>query len=361
MRWFLLTLTALAWLASAGPSDAATPSRTGQDRELRASLRLPTFQLDNPLLKPWPLLDRFENPSVESRPASARFLAGPWGMARWSHPSWSMLRLEPFAAAMMPWADSLQKDAASWAASEPQGEPRLSLVLWTPSGDRPSSPPDLSVFGSSLVAPSTCVRSPVRFARYGAEYDRFSLLACNGSVAGDAIDRLSVMLRPVGVSRPALPLPDAPDDESASVGEWIPSIRLVHPRLVWLAQQIANEFPGRALYVVSGYRRGEHEGLHGKGRALDLSVIGLPKEELYRFCRTLPDVGCGYYPHHEFVHVDVRPTGTGKAYWVDDSQPGQPSHYVDSWPEVEQGGAAVWDAWRESLPASPPAASNPSR
>ena len=229
VRSFLLTFILLASIAWTGASEAGPPARTARDRELRASLRLPTFQLDNPLLKPWPLLDRFENPSIESRPASVRFLAGPWGMTRWSNPSWTMLRLEPFAASMMPWAESLQSEGESWATAQPAGEVRLSLVLWTPTAERPSAPPDLSVFGSSLVAPSTCVRHPVNFLRHGAESDRFSLLACNGSIAREAIDRLSVMVRPVGVKRPALPLPDAPDDESAAADEWMPSIRLLRP------------------------------------------------------------------------------------------------------------------------------------
>jgi hypothetical protein len=136
----------------------------------------------------------------------------------------------------------------------------------------------------------------------------------------------------------------------------MPSIRLVQPRLLWLVQQIANAYPGRSIYVVSGYRPGEHEGQHNKGRAIDLSVMGVDKEDVFRLCRRLPDVGCGYYPHSNFVHVDVRSTGTGNAYWVDDSQPGEPSHYVDSWPGVVESGAACWDGWRER-PAAGAAAS----
>jgi hypothetical protein len=185
------------------------------------------------------------------------------------------------------------------------------------------------------------LRKPITFVRYGAETDKFSLLACDGSIAPDAIDRLSVVARPVNIPRPELPLRDAPDPQ-ATHGEWEPSIKLVNPRLLWIVQRISDSFANRPIYVISGYRRGEHEGMHGQARGLDMLVMGVSKEKLYAFCRTLQDVGCGYYPNHDFVHVDVRPTGTGKAFWIDASQPGQPSEYVDGWPGVESKGALSW-------------------
>jgi hypothetical protein len=54
---------------------------------------------------------------------------------------------------------------------------------------------------------------------------------------------------------------------------------------------------------------------------------------------TLKDVGCGYYPFHPFVHIDVRPATPKPVYWVDTSLPGEPSKYVDSWPYVVESGA----------------------
>jgi hypothetical protein len=44
------------------------------------------------------------------------------------------------------------------------------------------------------------------------------------------------------------------------------------------------------------------------------------------------DTGCGYYPNSSFVHVDVRQPGTGHVAWIDASGPGEPPHYVASWP-----------------------------
>ena len=122
----------------------------------------------------------------------------------------------------------------------------------------------------------------------------------------------------------------------------MPSIKLVHPRLVWLVAQIAKAFPGRTFYIVSGYRIGAHEGKHGEARGLDLSVAGIPNDQLYKFCRKQHDAGCGYYPNHNFVHVDVRPEGSGGSYWIDVSLPGEKSVYVDSWPGVEEKPGANW-------------------
>lgn len=85
---------------------------------------------------------------------------------------------------------------------------------------------------------------------------------------------------------------------------------------------------------MSGYRRDGHDSFHRRARALDLSVAGVPNESLFSYCRTLNDVGCGYYPHHSFIHVDVRAFGTGHPMWIDVSEPGAPSQYVDSWPGI---------------------------
>ena len=75
---------------------------------------------------------------------------------------------------------------------------------------------------------------------------------------------------------------------------------------------------------------------------MDLAVFNVPNAALFKLCRTLDDVGCGYYPNSRFVHVDVRRPGTGHAFWIDESAPGEPSHYVDAWPGVVDSGALVW-------------------
>jgi uncharacterized protein YcbK (DUF882 family) len=120
-------------------------------------------------------------------------------------------------------------------------------------------------------------------------------------------------------------------------------VRLLHPRLLWILQRIGEAFPKRTISILSGYRRDAREtSPHRMGRALDITVRGLPKEQLFAYCMTLKDVGCGYYPYHPFIHVDVRPFGSPKVYWVDASEPGERAKYVDEWPGVVEGGALVW-------------------
>lgn len=196
-----------------------------------------------------------------------------------------------------------------------------------------------------------CRRRPVLFLRFGAENDKFELVHCDGSTAFEALDRLSILARPPGVDRPAGDLlPDDVDDAAWSRRrEWSTGLRVVHPRLVWVMQKIADAFPWKAIYIYSGYRPNAevndgsgHQSLHASGRALDISVYNVPKEELFKVCQELKDVGCGFYPNLPFVHVDVRPAQTGKAFWIDTSGAGEPANYVDSWPGVVESGGLSW-------------------
>ena len=94
----------------------------------------------------------------------------------------------------------------------------------------------------------------------------------------------------------------------------------VDPRTLSLVYRIQIHFGVPEVRVVSGYRvpkPGSHSN-HGKGRAMDLVVPGVPDEEVARFARELGFVGVGIYPTSQFVHVDVRPRSY---FWVDFSGP----------------------------------------
>lgn len=223
---------------------------------------------------------------------------------------------------------------SSWA-------PRFSLTwsLGQSLGDVAPEPEWLSV---NMRAPCPKWRAPrpVSLARYdGAEQVTLPLIDCDGGVAPNAIDVVSALARAPGVPRPELPLPLEPSDD-AGPGEWLPHVKLIDPRLIWVLQQVAQAFPRRTLYIMSGYRQNGHTGFHGKGKAIDLFVVGVPNEQLFSLCRGLRDVGCGYYPNNKFVHIDVRPYGTDRVLWVDDSQPGTPSHYLDGYEGVLEPGRA---------------------
>jgi hypothetical protein len=106
-------------------------------------------------------------------------------------------------------------------------------------------------------------------------------------------------------------------------------------------QAVADRFPGKTITLVSGYRPASKGSLHASAQAFDIRVDGVTNETLVAFCKTMKDTGCGYYPNSFFVHVDVRPTGSGHVYWIDVSGPGEKPVYVKSWPPP--------------LPAAPPA------
>lgn len=296
-----------------------------------------------------PMLRLYAEPSVETPSAAWRFAWGPWGLSRWGGSMPRELRLELRTSEDLSWTPPDPHARWGLAHARPWANDAWSV-------QQSFAGADDGYFGTTDAPPSfwsyrgwtdawtipECKRAPVRFTRYQSESEEIVLLDCDGSVSSEAVDRLSVMARPPGVDRPELPLPDRPSPD-ANEGEWVPSVRLLNPRLVWLVQQLANAYPGRGIYIVSGYRTGAYEGVHGQGRALDLHVMGVANERVYRTCRKLRDVGCGYYPNHNFVHVDVRPAGTGSRYWIDVSEPGRPSRYVDSWPGVESGGWGKFD------------------
>jgi len=112
--------------------------------------------------------------------------------------------------------------------------------------------------------------------------------------------------------------------------------QLPHPRLAYLLAAISDHFGGREMTLVSGRRPvagyTRETSRHVVGRATDIRLRGVPRRELWDFCRTLSDTGCGYYPRSTFVHVDVRAQA---AQWVDWSRPGRRPRYGNlsrSWP-----------------------------
>ncbi|HVY48724.1 MAG TPA: D-Ala-D-Ala carboxypeptidase family metallohydrolase [Minicystis sp.] len=382
--------TALAPLLAA----AAAVVALGAGRPAEASLledrpKLVAFQLDDARSARLPLLQSFHEASIE-RPGPMRtYLASPWG--RWGHEPWWTLSWLGASAADEATADDAPDAAPETLPLEARAERLFGFEPRAARTERPLRiepelpptwlsrllpgylPPELDSTGASLrsngfdalwflrpLKPKPdwrCRRRPVTFVRYGGESDRFELVRCDGSVAPEALDRLTLMDRLPEVPRPGPLLPDEPDADAIKKGEWLPGVRVVNPRLLWAMQRIADAFPWRTIYVFSGYRQkkknekpGSHHSMHNDARAMDIYVMGIRNADLFRFCRTLEDVGCGYYPNSKFVHVDVRKPGTGHAFWVDISGPGEPSHYVDAWPGVVDKGALVWDPRGGSQP-----------
>lgn len=335
-----LAVLALAEAAAAGPRPAR-PEPMSAAAAFGVELARLDVRLD--LGRDLDLMRRFVEPWVE-RPGEWRsFWSGRYGPAAWStgpRLDWTLGACE---------LDRVGAPREALVPLELAPYPRLAgpaisnvdlVPVWKLDGSLAGSP----LFASASDPRCEAWQRPysATVARFGGERETFRLLECDGSVALDAIDRLSVLARPPGVERPELPLPLEPDPASEAFGEWVPNVRMVDPRLVWVLARISEAFPHRIIYLISGYRRDGHGSFHRKGRALDLFVMGVPNEDVLAVCRKLKDVACGFYPNNKFLHVDVRPPGTGHAVWIDVSRPGEPSHYVDGWPGVIARGALAW-------------------
>ncbi|HET9933621.1 MAG TPA: LysM peptidoglycan-binding domain-containing protein [Polyangiaceae bacterium] len=93
-------------------------------------------------------------------------------------------------------------------------------------------------------------------------------------------------------------------------------------RLVRLLAEVSDNFGGRPLRIVSGYRTTSffRDSRHKLSKAVDFSIPGVPNQVVRDYLRTLKNVGVGYYPNSSFVHLDVRDYS---AYWVDYAGPGE--------------------------------------
>jgi uncharacterized protein YcbK (DUF882 family) len=119
-----------------------------------------------------------------------------------------------------------------------------------------------------------------------------------------------------------------------------------HPidaRLVSLVAVVSDHFGSRKLEVISGYRPfspSQHtaHSNHNEGKAMDFRVVGVPNEVLRDYCRTLRNVGVGYYPNSTFVHLDVRAL---PAFWIDYSKPGESPRYNSPNVEADEGTSDV--------------------
>ena len=74
---------------------------------------------------------------------------------------------------------------------------------------------------------------------------------------------------------------------------------------------IADHYPGKTVEYVSVYRvqRGESStSPHRDGRAIDFRIRGVALKEIRDYIwRTYADVGVGWYPSEQFLHIDTRP------------------------------------------------------
>lgn len=184
-----------------------------------------------------------------------------------------------------------------------------------------------------------CFHDAVEILRGTGEKEHVTLTRCDGEANEKAVREMSMLARPLSVAK------NAPSKEKDKLPE---GVKPVDGGLMIRLQHIADHFKGKPVTIVSGYRPGSVGSYHHDAKALDIHLEGVKNEELVTFCRGLKDTGCGYYPNSSFVHVDVRPKGTGHVYWIDASGPGEKPRYVSSWPPPK-------DADSETVKADPKA------
>jgi uncharacterized protein YcbK (DUF882 family) len=100
--------------------------------------------------------------------------------------------------------------------------------------------------------------------------------------------------------------------------------RRVAPRLIEIVLAAAQHFNVDTVEVISGYRARPYGAPHSKhflGQALDIRLVGVSSSRLAVWLwSTFHNVGIGYYPRQNFVHVDTRAMDLR---WVDQSQRGE--------------------------------------
>jgi hypothetical protein len=198
----------------------------------------------------------------------------------------------------------------------------------------PAAPSDESATGTaqpdaSPTSAPLCHRPPVRIVRvkgHRREARTMSLTDCQGRPRPEALDALSILARPTGT---AIPNKGAAGPDDAHVA---PGVLRLHPGLLTRLQALADRWPDRTIEIVSGHRpKARSTSRHRHGRALDLRIVGVSREELSEAARALPLTGVGYYPNSVFTHIDVRHRD---AFWVDRSGPGEPPDY-GPWPPAD--------------------------
>ncbi len=101
--------------------------------------------------------------------------------------------------------------------------------------------------------------------------------------------------------------------------------RAVDPRLYEMLSRIQDEFGGKRIHLVSGFRFQRNEGSrHYHASAMDIRIPGVSIRKLRAFAETLDGggMGIGLYPRSNFVHVDFRAPGEPSYRWIDYSGPG---------------------------------------
>lgn len=117
--------------------------------------------------------------------------------------------------------------------------------------------------------------------------------------------------------------------------------RPIARRTLAMLADLAERYGGRTIEFVSVYRVQAGESPtspHRDARAIDFRIRGLPLTEIRDYLwRTYADVGIGWYPAEQFIHMDSRPGLHDTAWTFLDGE----NHYHPYWAEVARQPAAA--------------------
>ena len=87
--------------------------------------------------------------------------------------------------------------------------------------------------------------------------------------------------------------------------------KLLAQKTLAMLADVSAHYPGKTVEYVSVYRVGRKESStspHRDGRAIDFRIRGIKLRDVRDYVwRTYSDVGVGWYPSEQFVHIDTRP------------------------------------------------------
>lgn len=115
----------------------------------------------------------------------------------------------------------------------------------------------------------------------------------------------------------------------------------INPKVVDMLADVAEHWPGHVIELVSGVRAPPYGAPHSRhfiGYAIDLRVRGVPITEVRDFIwNTHHNVGVGYYPEGNFVHMDTR-TSDQEIAWSGHGD-SLPLEYHPRWSQHARPGA----------------------
>jgi uncharacterized protein YcbK (DUF882 family) len=116
--------------------------------------------------------------------------------------------------------------------------------------------------------------------------------------------------------------------------------RVIARRTLAMLADLADKYESRTIEFVSVYRVQDGESPtspHRDGRAIDFRIRGVPLTQIRDYLwRTYSEVGIGWYPAEQFIHMDSRPALHDTAWTFLTGE----NHYHPYWAEVARRPAA---------------------